>query len=157
MCLRASTQGLALVFAEYRMTDDACTSLHKSPLEQSLDSLLVATASGRLSELMMTKPKPSLSFRLMMTSLGCVLGVDVLSEGALVLPMLALGAWVVVLLLPYVKSLRGELCCVETEPGLRPFSGQDSPVGGSTELSRHVHKERSIYKSIFTALILSYF
>lgn len=80
---------------------------------------------------MMTKPNPSLSFRLMMTSLGCVLGVDVLSEeAAVLLPMPALGAWAVMVLLPYVKSLRGELCCVETEPGLRPFSGQESPVGG---------------------------
>lgn len=87
----------------------------------------------------MTKPKPSLSFRLMMTSLGCVLGVDVLSEVAVALPMLALGAWVVVVLLPYVKSLRGELCCVETEPGLRPFSGQDSPVRGGRPLSGHIH------------------
>lgn len=101
--------------------------MHKHVLDsvkQPLDSLLVAAASGRLSELIMTNPKPSLSFRLMMTSLGCVLAV--LSEGVMVLP--ALGAWVVMVLLPYVKSLRGELCCVETEPGLRPFSGQDSPV-----------------------------
>lgn len=102
--------------------------MHKHVLDsvkQPLDSLLVAAASGRLSELIMTNPKPSLSFRLMMTSLGCVLAV--LSEGVMVLP--ALGAWVVMVLLPYVKSLRGELCCVETEPGLRPFSGQDSPIG----------------------------
>lgn len=76
---------------------------------------------------MITKPKPSLSFRLMITSLGCVLGVDVPSKAA-VLPMPAFGAWVALVLLPYVNSLRGELCCVETEPGLRPFSGQDSPV-----------------------------
>lgn len=103
----------------------------------------MAAASGRLSELMMTKPKPSLSFRLMMTSLGCVLGVDVRSEGAVVLPMPALAAWAVMVLLPYVKSLRGELCCVETEPGLRPFSGQDSPVGGGRELSGHTHKDSS--------------
>lgn len=75
---------------------------------------------------MITKPKPSLSFRLMMTSLGCVLGVDVPSEVA-VLPMPVFRVWVTLVLLPYVKSLRGELCCVETEPGLRPFSGQDSP------------------------------
>lgn len=94
----------------------------------------MVVASGRLSELMMTNPKPSLSFRLMMTSLGCVLGVEVPSEVA-VLPM---GAWVVLVLLPYVKSLRGELCCVETEPGLRPFSGQDSPVEGGRELSRQL-------------------
>ena len=32
---------------------------------------------------------------------------------------------------PEVKSLRGELCWVDTEPGLRPFSRQDSPVGRS--------------------------
>lgn len=97
----------------------------------------MAAASGLLSELMMTKPKPSLSFRLMMTSLGCVLGIDV------ALPMAAMGAWVVLVLLPYVKSLRGELCCVETEPGLRPFSGQDSPAGGGRELSAHIHKDSS--------------
>lgn len=102
----------------------------KQPVKQSLDSLLVAATSGRLSELIMTNPKPSLSFRLMMTSLGCVL-VDNLSEGAVALP--ALGAWVLMVLLPYVKSLRGELCCVETEPGLRPFSGQDSPAGEGRE------------------------
>lgn len=60
----------------------------------------MAAASGLLSELMMTKPKPSLSFRLMMTSLGCVLGVNVLSEAVVGLPMLALGAWVVLVLLP---------------------------------------------------------
>lgn len=110
-----------------------------------MDSLLVAAASGRLSELMMTKPKPSLSLRLMMTSLGCVLGV-VLSA--------VLGAWVVMVLLAYVKSLRGELCCVETEPGLRPFSGQDSPVGGGRELSRQ--KDGS-GRSIFSVLTIHLF
>ncbi|MEQ2205223.1 hypothetical protein XENOCAPTIV_027532 [Xenoophorus captivus] len=47
-----------------------------------MDSLLVATVSGRLSELMMTKPKPSLSFLLIVTSLGFVLVVDVPSEVA---------------------------------------------------------------------------
>lgn len=104
---------------------------HKTQL--NLDLLLVAVASGRLSELMMTKPKPSLSFRLMMTSLGWVLRAGVPSD---VLTAPALGAWVLLVLLPYVKSLRGELCCVETEPGLRPFSGQDSPVGGGRELGR---------------------
>lgn len=26
-------------------------------------------------------------------------------------------------------SLRGELCCVDTEPGLRPFTGHGSPRG----------------------------
>lgn len=26
-------------------------------------------------------------------------------------------------------SLRGELCCVDTEPGLRPFTGHGSPGG----------------------------
>lgn len=86
-----------------------------------------------------------------------MLGVDVLSEGAVVLPMPALGAWVVMVLLPYVKSLRGELCCVETEPGLRPFSGQDSPVGGGRELSRQIHKDshgRSIQKYIYPVLNL---
>ncbi|TNN45620.1 hypothetical protein EYF80_044166 [Liparis tanakae] len=103
--------------------DEASTQRHREP---SLDSLLMAAASGLLSELMMTKPKPSLSFRLMMTSLGCVLAADVLSEAAA-----AAGAWVGPVLLAYVKSLRGELCCVETEPGLRPFSGQDSPAGGA--------------------------
>lgn len=92
-----------------------------------MDLLLVTTASGRLSELMITKPKPSLSFRLIMTSLGCVLEVP--SEVAAALLMPALGAWGMLVLLPYVKSLRGELCCVETDPGLRPFSGQDSPAG----------------------------
>lgn len=105
--------------------------MHNDQVKQQLDSLLVAAASGRFRELIMTKPKPSLSFRLMMTSLGCTLA-DVRSEGAA-----ALGAWVVTVLLPYVKSLRGELCCVETEPGLRPFSGQDSTVGG--ERKRRLH------------------
>jgi len=115
--------------------DEASTQRHQKP---SLDSLLMAAASGLLSELMMTKPKPSLSFRLMMTSLGCVLAADVLSEAAAAaLPMATVGAWVGPVLLAYVKSLRGELCCVLTEPGLRPFSGQDSPAGGG--------RERSIY------------
>lgn len=98
-------------------------------------SLLVVDASGRFNELMMTKPKPSLSFRLMTTSLGSVLGVSVPAEAAALavaalLPMPVPGTWFALVLLPYVKSLRGELCCVETEPGLRPFSGQDSPTGG---------------------------
>lgn len=84
----------------------------------------------------MTKPKPSLSFRLIVTSLGCALGVDVPSEAAAAaLPVLLMGAWVVLVLLLYVKSLRGELCCVDTEPGLRPFSGQDSPAEGGRDLS----------------------
>lgn len=26
-------------------------------------------------------------------------------------------------------SLRGELCCVDTDPGLRPFTGHGSPGG----------------------------
>lgn len=30
-------------------------------------------------------------------------------------------------------SLRGELCCVDTEPGLRPFTGHGSPGGKETE------------------------
>lgn len=73
-----------------------------------------------------------------MTSLGCVLEVPSEVEPALpmpALPMPALGAWGVLVLLPYVKSLRGELCCVETDPGLRPFSGQDSPIGRRREES----------------------
>lgn len=118
--------------------------MHKHVLDsvkQLLDSLLVAAASGRLSELIMTNPKPSLSFRLMMTSLGCV---AVLSEGVMVLP--TLGAWVVMVLLPYVKSLRGELCCVETEPGLRPFSGQDSPVGVGERKRRDVNDVDDVQK-----------
>lgn len=60
--------------------------------------------------------------------------MDVPSEVA-ALARQGLGAGVVLVLLPYVKSLRGELCCVDTEPGLRPFSGQDSPVGGGREHS----------------------
>lgn len=89
---------------------------------------------------MMTKPKPSLSFRLIMTSLGCVFEIP--SEVAPALPMPALGAWGVLVLLPYVKSLRGELCCVETEPGLRPFSGQDSPV----ERRREESEQRYVWE-----------
>ena len=30
-------------------------------------------------------------------------------------------------------SLRGELCCVDTEPGLRPFTGHGSPGGKEVE------------------------
>lgn len=101
-----------------------------STLKQSPDSLLLAAVSGRFSELMMTKPKPSLSFRLIATSLGCVLAVDVPSEVGAVLPAVVLGGGAALMLFAYVRSLRGELCCVETEPGLRPFTGQDSPVGG---------------------------
>lgn len=92
----------------------------------------MAAASGRLSELMITNPNPSLSFLLMMTSLGCA-PTDVLSEEAAALA--ALGDWAAAVLLPYAKSLRGELCCVETEPGLRPFSGQESPAGGDRALA----------------------
>lgn len=51
----------------YGYTQQRSSALHSA---STLDSLLAAAASGRLSELMMTKPKPSLSFRLMMTSLG---------------------------------------------------------------------------------------
>ena len=84
------------------------------------DSPLAAAAvSGRLSELMMTKPKPSLSFRLMTTSLGCA-------------PSAA--AWAA--LLACVESLRGELCWVETEPGLRPFSGHGSPERAGGKVGR---------------------
>lgn len=90
--------------------------------------------SGRFSELIMTKPKPSLSFRLMATSLGCALAFDVPSEIEVALPILGPGAWVAPF--PYVKSLRGELCCVETEPGLWPFFRQDSPAGGGRERYR---------------------
>lgn len=108
-----------------------------NPLERfrphnELDSPLVTAASGRFSELMMTNPKPSLSFRLMTTSLGCVLA-GALSEAAA-----ALGVWV---LLAYVKSLRGELCCVDAEQGLRPFCG--SPAGGDGEVSRGGKRERA--------------
>lgn len=40
-----------------------------------------------------------------------------------------------------MKSLRGELCCVETEQGLRPFSG--SPGGGMNgEVSGGLERER---------------
>lgn len=81
----------------------------------------------------MTNPKPSLSFRLMMTSLGCVLA-GALSE-------VALGVWAAPVLLAYVKSLRGELCCVDAEQGLRPFCG--SPAGGDGEVSRGGKRERT--------------
>lgn len=79
----------------------------------------------------MTNPKPSLSFRLMTTSLGCALA-GALSEAAAAL--VALGVWAAPVLLAYVKSLRGELCCVDAEQGLRPFWG--SPAGGDGEVSR---------------------
>lgn len=85
---------------------------------------MAAAASGRLSELIMTNPKPSLSFRLMTTSLGCALA-SVLSEAAAA----GLAVWAAPVLLAYVKSLRGELCCVETEQGLRPFSGSPRKGG----------------------------
>lgn len=52
--------------------------------------LLAAAASGRLSELMMTNPKPSLSLRLMMTSLGCELVAEAAAQ---------LAAWLLVALL----------------------------------------------------------
>lgn len=83
----------------------------------------------------MTNPKPSLSFRLMMTSLGCVLA-GALSEAAA-----ALGVWAAPVLLAYVKSLRGELCCVDAEQGLRPFCG--SPAGGDGEVSGGGKRERT--------------
>ena len=87
---------------------------------------------------MITKPKPSLSLRLMTTSLGSVLASPASSEGAEPGPGAA-GAGAVPWLLVKLKSpgpLGGELCSVEAEVGLRPaLSGPDSPAGGGTELS----------------------
>lgn len=78
--------------------------------------------SGLFRELMMTKPKPSFSFRLITTSLVCRAdpsGGEVATGAAITGGPEAEAA-----------SLRGELCCVDTEPGLRPFTGHCSPEGG---------------------------
>ena len=45
-------------------------------------SLMAAVFSGRLSELMMTKPNPSVSLRWMTTSLGWALGGTVARPGS---------------------------------------------------------------------------
>lgn len=98
-----------------------------SLLSQRLHSLMTAVFSGRLRELMMTKPKPSFSLRLMTTSLVCraapsevaatMVAVGTETTGG---PEAAAAA---------APSLRGELCCVDTEPGLRPLTGHGSPGG----------------------------
>lgn len=77
--------------------------------------------SGLFRELMMTKPKPSFSLRLITTSLVCredPSGGEVATGAATTGGPEAEAA-----------SLRGELCCVDTEPGLRPFTGHGSPEG----------------------------
>lgn len=85
---------------------------------------MTAAFSGLFRELMMTKPKPSFSLRLMTTSLVCTAHPSVreattwTAVGAAT-EAEATGA--------EAASLRGELCCVDTEPGLRPFTGQGSP------------------------------
>lgn len=69
----------------------------------------------------MTKPKPSFSLRLITTSLVCredPSGGEVATGAATTGGPEAEAA-----------SLRGELCCVDTEPGLRPFTGHGSPEG----------------------------
>lgn len=75
--------------------------------------------SGRFRELMMTKPKPSFSLRLITTSLVCRADA---SGGDVAVGTATTGG-------PEAEaaSLRGELCCVDTEPGLRPFTGHGSP------------------------------
>ena len=79
---------------------------------------MMAAFSGLLRELMMTKPNPSFSLRWMMTSLVCR---PPPSRGG------AATCGGPVVLRPEAASLRGELCWVEMEPGLRPFTGQASP------------------------------
>lgn len=71
---------------------------------------------------MMTKPKPSFSLRLMTTSLVCraVPSGGEVAEGTETAGRPDVAA----------PSLRGELCCVDTEPGLRPFTGHGSPGAG---------------------------
>lgn len=86
--------------------------------------------SGLFRELMMTKPKPSFSLRWITTSLvcravpsGCETTVGMETAGG-----------------PEAEaaSLRGELCCVDTDPGLRPFTGHGSPTGGEARGRRGV-------------------
>lgn len=80
--------------------------------------------SGLFSELMMTKPKPSFSLRWMSTSLVCSVAPPSAGGGA---------AGTEVAGCPpeaEAASLRGELCCVDTVPGLRPLTGHSSPGGG---------------------------
>lgn len=92
---------------------DRCKSL--------CNSLMTVAFSGLFRELMMTKPKPSFSLRLITTSLVCRAdpsGGEVATVAATTGGPEAEAA-----------SLRGELCCVDTEPGLRPFTGHGSPEG----------------------------
>lgn len=77
--------------------------------------------SGLFRELIITKPKPSFSFRLMTTSLVCRAEPSGGEVVAAAFAVMGTGA--------EAASLRGELCCVDTEPGLRPFTGQGSPEG----------------------------
>ena len=50
-------------------------------------------------------------------------------------------------------SLRGELCCVDTDPGLRPFTGQGSPGGykAREEIGR-VRAEALLLQNMFSLL-----
>lgn len=86
--------------------------------------LMVALDSGRVSELMMTKPKPSFSLRWMTTSLLCGLWGTDPSGGEEPGPG---GGALVRLPGNTPDSLFGELWCVDMALGLPPFSGQRSP------------------------------
>lgn len=93
-------------------------------LSQRLHSLMTAVFSGRFRELMMTKPKPSFSLRLMTTSLVCRAAPSEVAA-----TMVAVGTETTGGPEAAAPSLRGELCCVDTEPGLRPLTGHGSPGG----------------------------
>lgn len=71
---------------------------------------MTAVFSGRFSELMMTKPKPSFSLRWMMTSLVCrgtaPSGGEVVDGGGTLPGVMGQEA--------EATSLGGELCCVDT-------------------------------------------
>lgn len=91
------------------------------------DSLMMAAFSGRFSELMITKPKPSFSLRWMMTSLVCrgtAPSRGEVTEGGEALSGVTGQE-------AEAASLCGELCCVDTEPGLRPFTPNTTPTVGS--------------------------
>lgn len=96
----------------------------------------------------MTKPKPSFSLRWITTSLVCR---AVPSGCEMTAGMETAGG-------PEAEaaSLRGELCCVDTDPGLRPFTGHGSPTGGEARGRRDESNQQCCYcnNNHFTSPVL---
>jgi len=106
-----------------------CSTEHQgnSCVKRRGDLLIVFVVSGRLRELMMTKPKPSLSLRCMTTS---VVGGKLTGHTA--------WAW-------------GELLWLAAAP----FSSHGWPAGGSTHsLSQCKHKPQQCDSSYYTEILL---